>query len=109
MKRGAKLSVSISIVVALSISAQAQDVAPKDFDFACAVVSSAEIATTQPKTEQRNMAFTVFSFYMGRLTARDDRTYWGAVIKGRIAELREKSKSLELYDKCMKFYASKLD
>ena len=50
----------------------------------------------------------VWSFYLGRLSGRDDKTAWGMVIKGRLAELREKAKSKELYGKCMDFYTAKI-
>src|SRR6266478_4316881 len=64
----------------------------QDFDLACAVVSAAEIATTKAGSDERNMALQIQFFYLGRLSGRDDRTYWTAVVKGRLAELKTKLK-----------------
>ena len=50
-----------------------------------------------------------WSFYLGRLSGRDDKTFWAMVIKGRLAELRENPKAKELlYGKCMEFYTAKM-
>jgi hypothetical protein len=80
----------------------------QNFDLACAVAASAEIATTKPGTEERNTAFTVNVFFLGRLSGRDMFTSWSAVVKGRIAELREKAKSAETYGLCMDFLRTQL-
>ena len=75
----------------------------KNFDLTCAVAASAEIATTREGTEERNTAFAVNVFFLGRLSGRDNETVWSAVIKGRVAELREKAKSAETYGLCLDF------
>jgi hypothetical protein len=80
----------------------------QDFDLAFAVTSAAEVATTAPGSEERNAAFTVNVYFLGRLSGRDSKTYWSAVIKGKIAEMRDKSKSPEMYGRCMDFLTKQL-
>lgn len=75
----------------------------KDFDMACAVTSAAEVATTQPGSEARAAALLVNYYFLGRLSGRDGKTLWSAVVTGRLAELRERSKSPEMYGKCLDF------
>jgi len=81
----------------------------QDFDLACAVVSAAEIATTTVGSTERNMALQIQFFYLGRLTGRDDRTYWAAVVKGRLAELKTKAKAPDLYGSCAEFVTKKIE
>jgi hypothetical protein len=81
----------------------------QDFDLACAVVSAAEVATTAPGSAERNTAFQIQFFYLGRLSGRDDQTYWSAVIKGRIAELKAKAKAPDLYGRCAEFVTKKIE
>lgn len=81
----------------------------QDFDLACAVVSAAEIATTAVGSEERNTAFQIQFFYLGRLSGRDDRIYWAAVVKGRLAELRSKAKAPDLYSSCAEFVTKKIE
>ncbi len=95
----------LSTMAALDASAETSGT--KDFDLACAVVSAAEIATTRPGSPERNTAFQVQFFYLGRLSGRDDATNWAAVVKGRLAEL--KSKAPDLYGTCAEFVAKKIE
>ncbi len=81
----------------------------QDFNLACAVVSAAEIATTTPGSAERNTAFQIQFFYLGRLSGRDDQTYWSAVVKGRIAELKTKAKAPDLYGSCAEFVTKKIE
>ena len=81
----------------------------QDFDFACAVVSAAEIATTKAGSDEQNMALQIQFFYLGRLSGRDDRTYWAAVVKGRLAELKTKAKAPDLYGSCAAFVTKNID
>jgi hypothetical protein len=106
---GQPMRILVALVCVLLLGGAAGAQTAKDFDLSCAVVATAEIATNQKGTKERDVAFTVLSFYLGRLSARDDKTYWGAVIKGRIAELREGAKSESLYTSCMSFYTSKME
>jgi hypothetical protein len=48
------------------------------------------------------------AFYLGRLPARDDKTYWNDVIGGRIAEMRERARSMIIYTRCTDFYLSQI-
>jgi hypothetical protein len=91
--------------LALSSAAIAQNISAEDFDLACAVTAGA-IFGSNPKAE-RDASKTVWTFYLGRLTGRDDKTIWNTVIKGRIAEMGEKAKSEEFYGKCIDFYTVK--
>jgi hypothetical protein len=81
----------------------------QDFDLACAVVSAAEVATTRPGSDERSAAFQIQFFYLGRLSGRDDQTYWSAVIKGRIAQLKAKAKAPDLYSSCAEFVTKKIE
>lgn len=82
----------------------ANDVSPKDFDLACAVTTVAEL--NNPTLGDRT-AYIMFAFYMGRLTARDDSTHWRTVVAGRLAELKDKARSGELFQACADFFFSK--
>ncbi|MDB5603542.1 MAG: hypothetical protein JWP25_442 [Bradyrhizobium sp.] len=82
--------------------------ADQDFDMACAVTSAAEVATTKPGTDERNFALLLNYYFLGRLSGRDGKTYWSAVIKGKIAELRERAKSPDMYGRCLDFLTKQL-
>jgi hypothetical protein len=86
----------------------AQSATDEDFDLACAITSAAEVATTEKGTDERNFAFQIQFFYLGRLSGRDSKTYWSAVVKGKVAELREKAKSPEMYGRCLDFVTKQL-
>jgi hypothetical protein len=107
---GQSMKVFVTSICALLVGssiAVAQDI--KDFDLACAVTASAVVASSPKGAVERDTAMWLWSFYLGRLSGRDDKTFWAMVIKGRLAELREKPKSKELlYGKCMEFYTAKM-
>jgi hypothetical protein len=100
-----KFFVASICALALSSAAIAQNISAEDFDLACAVTAGA-IFGSNPKAE-RDASKTVWTFYLGRLTGRDDKTIWNTVIKGRIAAMGEKAKSEEFYGKCIDFYTIK--
>ena len=102
-----RIIAALSCLLLVSGSAVAQT--PQDLDVACAVTASAEIAIHPRGSAERDAAVIVWTFYLGRLTARDDRTFWSAVIKGRLAELRQRARSESLYLKCMDFYTAKIE
>lgn len=91
-----------------SLANAANDLSPKDFDFACAITAGAEMGVNPKDSEARAADFTLLTFYIGRLSARDDKTMWNAVILGRVAELREKARSADLFKSCMDFYLTKI-
>jgi hypothetical protein len=98
-----------ALLVGSGTAAVAQDIAAKDFDLACAVAASAVVASSPKGAVERDAAMWLWSFYLGRLSGRDDKTFWAMVIKGRLAELREKPKPKELLSgKCMDFYTAKM-
>jgi hypothetical protein len=86
----------------------AGNLSPKDFDIACAMTNGAEMGSEQQSAEKRSAAFTLFVFYLGRLSGRDDGTDWNKVVLGRVAELKEKARSDQLFSSCMDFYISKI-
>lgn len=49
------------------------------------------------------MAFQIHWFYLGRLSGRDDGTYWYAVIQGKLAEMKDKAKNADFYGECLVF------
>jgi hypothetical protein len=100
-------SLSICALLAVSSTAIAQNISAEDFDLACAVTAGAIFGSNLKEGAERDASKTVWTFYLGRLTGRDDKTIWNTVIKGRIAEMGEKAKSEELYGKCIDFYTVK--
>ena len=92
----------------LAVSAHAQSVSPKDIDLSCAITSEAEMGANPKGSAEQSAALMVFTFYLGRLTARDEKTHWNDVIKGSVAELREKARLENVYASCMNFYLSQI-
>jgi hypothetical protein len=96
-----------------NIAAPAQsppgNLSPKDFDLACAMVAGAEMGASQngQNIPRRDMAVTMFTFYLGRLSGRDDSKDWNAIVRGRVAELKEAVRSRKMVDTCLDFYISK--
>jgi hypothetical protein len=95
------------LVVAASflwaVSAQAQS-DKSNFDLVCAITTAAQMnqgeqiaAATMP----------AHSFYIGRLSARDDHTNWAIVIAGHLSEKEWATPSPQSLGKCLDFYASK--
>jgi len=106
MNRATKIALIGTMLIAPLFSARSAT--DQDFDLACAVAAAAEVATTKVGSEERQFAFQVNFYYLGRLGGRDSKTYWSAVVKGKIAELREKSKSPEIYGRCLDFLTKQL-
>ena len=87
----------------LAVTAQAQSDKP-DFDLVCAITTGAQMN----QDEQRAAAtMPAHSFYIGRLSARDDHTNWTIVVASRLAEKQWAEPSPQLLGKCLDFYASK--
>src|SRR5262252_1620145 len=87
-----------------AVTAQAQS-DKSDFDLVCAITTAAQMN----QDEQRAAAtMPAFSFYIDRLSARDDRTNWTIAVAGRLAEKQWVAPSPQLLGKCLDFYASKL-
>src|SRR5271168_1355642 len=64
---------SLSLLLALPALA-ANDLSPKDLDMVCAITSAAEMRTNSENSETQTAAATLWVFYLGRLSARDDVT-----------------------------------
>ena len=75
---------------------------------ACAMTTGAEMGVNAQGSEKRSVAFTLFVFYLGRLSGRDDSTDWNKVVLGRVAELKEKARSEGLFKSCMETYMRKI-
>jgi hypothetical protein len=88
-------------------SAGAQTVTPKDFELACAVASSIQMAEAPKGSTTWQNAYALTGFYLGRLSGRDDKTYLGTVVKGRIAEMHGQPVSQPLLVKCAELFAQK--
>jgi hypothetical protein len=89
-----------------SVATQAQT-DKKDFDFACAIATGAQMSLSQNQSYSAG-AIAAFSFYLGRLSVRDDTTDWTVVVQGRIAEKQYAAPSPRLLTTCLDFYTSKL-
>src|SRR5262249_4548455 len=100
-------------LIAADVAALAQsppgNLSPRDFDLACAVVAGAEMGVSQNEQNipRRDMAVTIFAFYLGRLSGRDDSKDWNAIAWGRVAELHQDTRSSEMLDRCVHLYLSK--
>jgi hypothetical protein len=96
-------------VVALAQSPPG-NLSPRDFDLACALVSGAEMGASQNEQNlpRRNMAVTIFTFYLGRLSGRDDSKDWNSIVRGRVAELQQEARSQKFLNDCLDFYISKI-
>jgi len=96
------LIVSASFLWAVTAQAQSDK---SDFDLVCAVTTASQMN----QDEQRAAAtLPAHTFYIGRLSAQDDRTNWTIVIASRLAENQWAAPSPQLLGKCLDFYASKL-
>jgi len=82
---------------------------PRDFDLACAVAAGAAMGASQNEQNipRRDMAVTIFVFYLGRLSGRDDSKDWNAIAWGRVAELQQEARSSQMLDSCLNLYNSK--
>jgi hypothetical protein len=86
------------------------NLSPKDFDFVCALVTGAEMGASENEGNipRRDMALTIFTFYLGRLSGRDDSKDWNAIVRGRAAEMQQRARSPKMLDSCEDFYISKI-
>jgi hypothetical protein len=103
-------SISRAVVAVLLLSSASPTLAasPKDFDLGCAVVNGAYLGAASSSEKTRSAALMIWTFYIGRLSGRDDSIDWNAVVLGRTAELKEKALSDSLFMTCMNFYTSKI-
>ena len=107
-RKVAALLVILAVPFLPSMALATGTLSPKDFDMACAMTNGAEMASDQQDAKKRSAAFTLFVFYLGRLSGRDDSTDWNKVVLGRVAELKERARSDQLFTSCMDFYISKI-
>jgi hypothetical protein len=99
---------TILLALALSSSANAADnkASPERVDLACAIVAGASLG--KAKNERGDTSLTALvSFYLGRLSARDDTKSWNKIALGRVAELQEKALDDRLLGSCIDFYIAK--
>jgi hypothetical protein len=99
---------AILLAMALPSSADATDnkFSPQQFDLACAVVAGANLG--QDTNEGRDSSMLVLlTFYLGRLSARDDTKAWNRIALGRVAELQEKALDSRLRKSCIDLYLEK--
>ena len=92
----------------LAESVQAQSLSQRDLDLSCAIASGAEMGANPKGSAEQSAATMIFAFYLGRLTARDDKPYWNDVIRRRIEEMRERARSMTIYTRCTDFYLSQI-
>jgi hypothetical protein len=96
--------------IAALAQSRPENLSPGDFDLACAVVAGAEMGASQNEQNipRRDMGVTIFTFYLGRLSGRDDSKDWNAIVRGRVAELQETARSKKMLDACLDFYILKI-
>jgi hypothetical protein len=68
-----------------------------------------DLMSPDPSSKEWYYAFALTAFYFGRLSARDEKTYWGAVVKGQIAERRGRPNPDVISSLCSDFFARKLE
>jgi hypothetical protein len=86
-------------------SVRAEDLTPKDYDLACAVVAAIELAQMPNRdTADWWSAFSELSFYLGRLTVRDNHAYWRQIIAGRVAERHNQPNSPDAVNVCLDLF-----
>ena len=107
-QNGVRLAPLLFAASLLAESVQAQSLSQQDLDLLCAIASGAEMGANPKGSAERSAATMIFAFYLGRLTARDDKTYWNDVIRGRIAGMRERARSMTIYTRCTDFYLSQI-
>ena len=101
--RGFLIAIAVAMSFLWAVTAQAQSDKP-DFDLVCAITTGAQMN----QDEQRAAAtMPAHSFYIGRLSARDDHTNWTIIVASRLAEKQWAEPSPQLLAKCLDFYASK--
>jgi hypothetical protein len=98
-------SIKIILALAFALPSLALADATKD-DVACAVAIRAEMAAA-PKF--RESGFSLYVFYMGRLSAEDDSIRWPPVIEGIVKNLGEKGRSATLLKTCTALFLSKTE
>jgi hypothetical protein len=82
------------------------DLSPNDFDLVRAVMAGGWASKSHGTSQAEIAALQLYSFYIGRLTGRDDTTQWHTVVLGRVAELHGKSLFDEL-KACTDLYISR--
>jgi hypothetical protein len=95
------LIVAASFLWAVTAQAQSEK---SDFDLVCAITTAAQM-----NQDEQTAAATmpIHTFYIGRLSARDDHTNWTIVVASHLAENQWAAPSAQLLGKCLDFYASK--
>jgi hypothetical protein len=92
-------------VLLFGASVRAEDVTPKDYDLACAVVASIELAQMPNRdTTDWWSVFSELSFYLGRLTVRDNHASWRHIIAGRVAERHNQPNPPGAVDVCLDLF-----
>jgi len=106
--------VVLCVLACTNVAAPAQsppgNLSPAQFDLACAMVTGAEMGASQNEknSPRRDMAITIFTFYIGRLSGRDDSKDWNAIVRGHAVELQQQARSQKMFDTCLDFYTSKI-
>jgi hypothetical protein len=103
------IRIVVAGLIASGVAARAQTPNAKDFDLSCAVVGVIEMAQAQSDTKAEQNYLAMTSFYLGRLTVRDDRAHWNAILQGRVAERHDQPNPPDVLMKCVDFYGKKLN
>ena len=96
---------TLAILILWGAPVRAEDLTPKDLDVACAVGVSIELVQiSNADSIEWWAAFSEFSFYLGRLTVRDNQANWRQIIKGRVAEGHNQRNSPETESACLDLF-----
>jgi hypothetical protein len=92
------------LLLSLPSIASAKNSPQKDFDLACAVAAGAALRT-MPNFKETG--FTIYIFFLGRLSGREDGPDWSTIVADRVTDTKGKEPSASVLDACVKFFAAK--
>lgn len=87
------------VVFASLYASEAQTVTAQDLDLGCAIAGTVEVIEAHDK-EMRDAFYAFTLFFLGRLSARDDKTNWNKIIMNDLREARKKGISAGLMSRC---------
>lgn len=105
-----RIIIACALALSLSLPSAALAVSKlgsKEFDLMCAIANTALLRKERGK-EVEDAAFTLFTFYLGRLSARDDKTMWSTVVSSLAKTLPDAAPSGDVIARCRDFYTSKM-
>ena len=98
-----------ALIVGFLISgapASAETSDAENFDLACAVTGSAEIAKDSSE-ETKRIYRPMINFYLGRLSIRNEKLPWSAMVDELVRDRLDKPALTDFLKECMDLYTRK--